>query len=190
MTETPESVARALQVVVAANVAAVERALAHKQLDEPAYALGMPPSQEDGDLAAGPLLIGVTSVRERALAQDSAYQAFRDAWDVWRFTREAEATVEETSVWQEASELIAGHFADRDEIANRVVLSAVGRALTERPPLSPVTDDFLVYAFDEDYGEDLLVNLHAAAPERVARLLRARGLLPDSIDEYEDARMF
>ncbi len=148
----------------------------------------MPPSEDDDDLAVGAVLIGLVSDRERALANGGPYEAFRDVWDVWRFTREAEAAVEETSAWRAASELLAAHFEPREEIANRVVLAAVARVLTERPPLSPVTDDFLAYAFEEDFGEDLLESLRAAAPERVARLLRERRLLPGSIEEYEDAR--
>ncbi len=60
-----------------------------------------------------------------------------------------------------------------------MVLNKVARRLSEQPPLVPVTDDFLAFVLEHNFGDLLLENLRAAAPEHVVETLRTKGLLPD-----------
>jgi len=59
------------------------------------------------------------------------------------------------------------------------VLNMVARRLSEAPPLAPVTDDFITFVLEHNFGELLLENLRTAAPPHVAEKLRLKGLLPD-----------
>jgi hypothetical protein len=45
-----------------------------------------------------------------------------------------------------------------------------------------VTDDFVVYAFAEDFGEELIENIAFSAGPDIASRLRAKGVLPDDPD--------
>jgi hypothetical protein len=59
----------------------------------------------------------------------------------------------------------------------RWVLNRVAKALGERRPLASVTDDFVVFAFADDFGADLTENPRFSAGPAFA-LLEQRGFLP------------
>jgi hypothetical protein len=66
------------------------------------------------------------------------------------------------------------HSFPRDYVLNRVAAN-VGVA----HPLRSVTDDFVVYAWPDSLGDELIANLKFSASADAAPLLRARNLLPD-----------
>ena len=58
-------------------------------------------------------------------------------------------------------------------LLNEIALELNGRSWRG---MMPVTDDFIVYAFDSD-GDDLAKNLKDGVPEAKCKLLRSRRLL-------------
>jgi hypothetical protein len=63
------------------------------------------------------------------------------------------------------------------EEPQRYVLNRVAARVATEHPLRAVTDDFVVYAFDEDFGEDLVANIRFSASRDAVRRLEAKGLL-------------
>jgi hypothetical protein len=59
------------------------------------------------------------------------------------------------------------------------VLNRAAARVAAQHPLRSVTDDFVVYAFAEDFGEELIENIAFSAGPDIAGRLRAKGVLPD-----------
>jgi hypothetical protein len=57
------------------------------------------------------------------------------------------------------------------------VLNRIAKSVGERRPLATVTDDFVVFAFHDDFGSGLAANLRLSGGSAVS-LLEARGLMP------------
>jgi hypothetical protein len=57
------------------------------------------------------------------------------------------------------------------------ILNRVARAVGERHPLSPVTEDFIVFAFHDDFGYELAANLRFSGGIAASHI-QARGLMP------------
>ena len=66
------------------------------------------------------------------------------------------------------------------------VLRRVTVALAQDPGVSPRTDDFVVFLFDEDFGPELRRNIElGASPGALAQLV-GKGLLPEENDDDID----
>jgi hypothetical protein len=61
--------------------------------------------------------------------------------------------------------------------AARYVLNRVAKRLVSELSLSPVTDDFVVYGFDDRFDTGLYEDIRFAAPPAAVRSLEAKGLL-------------
>ncbi len=173
------------------NVAALERALADIELTSSAYALAFPPDEIDEALSADVVYVGLEVDRVRALAAETEWDAFRLVWDTneWAIGP-IETEIEETTALAEASAVVAAYAEEVEELPNRLVLQQVARWLTKTPPISPVTDDFVAFVFEEGFGEELIDSLEAAATPDVAAALRGKRLLPRSSDELDGAPRF
>lgn len=181
----------ALEVVVRHNVAALELALADVELTSSAYALALPPDDFGEVLSADVVYVGLEADRVRALAQETEWNAFRLVWDTNEWAIGPLMTeIEETAALAEASAVVVAYAEEIEEIPNRLVLREVARQLTQAPPISPVTDDFVAFLFEEGFNEELIDSLEASATPSAAAALRAKGLLPRSSDELDGAPRF
>lgn len=191
-TEVPDPVRRALDVVTESNMLAIRRALEQLgTLSSPAYAVGLEADDLDEVLTADVIFVGVDVDRQRALAQESQWNAFRQTWDTNQFaTGPIMTVVEETAEFSAAREVLVDYAESHDQIANRLVLNHLARLLTESPPVSPRTEDFVAYLFEEGFSDDLIASLNAAATSEVAAARRAKHLLPESDGDLEGAPRF
>lgn len=81
----------------------------------------------------------------------------------------------EPLVWMR---LRAAEVVDPTEfVLNRVALS-----LARAPIVTPRTSDFVVFTFNEDFGEQLRENIEFAATREVVAELEAKGLLPARLE--------
>lgn len=174
----------ALDLIVTRNVDAVATAVAALKLPSPAYALCLWPAEDPCELSPYPLSVGLDVDRVAALSTQAPASAFRAAWNP------AEYRFDEVDLDQPGLRATTGYIAAETTVADslekqgvldpaRWVLNKVARQLSEQPPLAPVTSDFLAFVLDHNFADFLLENLRAAAPDRVAETLRAKGLLPD-----------
>jgi hypothetical protein len=63
-----------------------------------------------------------------------------------------------------------------EEPQHHVLNRVAARAAAEHP-LRAVTDDFVVYAFDEDFGDNLVANIRFSASPDALKRLEAKGRL-------------
>jgi hypothetical protein len=136
------------------------------------------------ELDPGVPCIGLEPDREMALREQTPYEAFNRVWNVsdyalhttpvpdLRFDPEfaaseerARETLRARGVWD----------------PQRYLLNRIARRLAERPPPWRVTDDFVVFCFDEGFGDELLENLRFSASAEAAARLTDRGLLPADV---------
>jgi hypothetical protein len=196
----PDDVQRALGLVVESNLAVARRALATVTLPSPAYAIGIALGDEDrAHFELSSLYIGLEADRQWALAGLSPYEAFRVVWTAPDFARFVDTRVERTPKLDAAVALLDDYIAAHPEVLPRDyydpsepyyepaewVLNHLTPILTRDPGIAPVTDDFVAFVMAEDFAEQMVANIRAAAPEPVAAALAAKGLLPDDVRQMD-----
>lgn len=142
-------------------------------------------------LTADVVYVGLEADRAHGLAGEREWDAFRRTWDTneWAIGP-LETEIEETAALADASAVIVAYAEEVGELPNRLVLQQVARLLTETPPISPVTADFVAFLFEEGFGEELIASLTAAATPAVAATLRGKRLLPQNAEELDGAPRF
>jgi hypothetical protein len=162
------SVSEVLTLGIEAVTAALERA----ELTAPAYAAGLWGSGED-DLAPAVICVGLEP--DRAIATSR-----REVWNVSDYAVELRVVPDlrddETFLAAEAQALEELYDSDIDD-PQQWVLNRIAKAVGERRPLAPVTDDYVVFAFHDDFGAELRANLRFSGGA-AASLLEQRGLMP------------
>jgi hypothetical protein len=130
---------------------------------------------DDESLEPGWVCIGLEPDRAAALA---GTDPIRQIWNVSDFGLSVEAELRDDAAFV-AAEQEAWEVLESVDICDpqRWVLNRVAKALGERRPLASVTDDFVVFAFADDFGADLTENLRFSGGPAFA-LLEQRGLLP------------
>jgi hypothetical protein len=135
-------------------------------------------------LFASEITLGLERDRVAALASPTSYDAFWRTWNAWEFARSGR---DEPSLYDDPEFLAAqqavweprGAAWDAlGEEPQRYVLNRIAARVTAQHPLPSVTDDFVVYAFAEGFGEELIANITFSAGPDIANRLRAKGLLP------------
>lgn len=174
----------AFETVIELVTANVRERLAAAAVDELVYAAALMTADTE-DVSVRHIAIGLERDLADTLAEFEPEEALELIWNAYEFTREAPdepdlesdpkfraaATREREAVGPDAWTALGGD--PRDYVLNRVAAN-VGAD----PPLPSVTDDFVVYAFTDDFADELAANLTFAATRQAAGLLRARGLLP------------
>ena len=119
----------------------------------------------------------------------SPYRAFQTVWNANTYAIDLMSPVPDLRAepdFLEAELKVVAFLAGRDVLdPARWILDRVARELTLTPPIGPVTDDFVAFVLDEEFDEDLVSSLKAAAPPTVASALREKRLLPDDPTELE-----
>jgi hypothetical protein len=158
----------------------IERAAANvcerlkaRGVDEPAYAVAIY-SPDPEALCADIITVGLE--RDRTDAFSSVWNPEEYAYtcpfepslfdDPDFAAAQAEVWTPSGSAWDQLG-----------EEPQRYVLNRVAARVGAEHPLRAVTDDFVVYAFDEDFGEDLVANIRFSASPDAVRRLEAKGLL-------------
>jgi hypothetical protein len=169
-----------LERIVELNVELVKRVVSSMTVPSPAYALGLWP--EDPELIAPTVVcIGLDASREAMLSRPDRRSARMQVWNVSDYELDAipepdprtdpEFASLEPLVW---ARLRAAEVVDPTEfVLNRVALS-----LARAPVVAPRTSDFVVFAFNEDFGDQLRENIEFAASQEAVAALEAKGLLP------------
>lgn len=184
-----EAVTGDLRLLADAVRAMSVSALADESIPFKVASLAFWPDQTGDGLAPDVVSVGSLRDREVALEAPSGHERFRLAWtpeemavpgvDLGDFSSisgfsEAEARLMET---------LDGEVEDPS-------LWALSHALADlslRPPLAVESEHFIAYAFDDQFGDDLVDSLRASCPSSLVASLRRQGLLPDSIEEIMDA---
>jgi hypothetical protein len=169
----------AVDLVVSRATSAVTAALARVRPPAPAYAVGLWGSGE-ADLDPAVICIGLEPDRVAALAGATPDPPRRRIWNVSEYAMEARVEPDlrddESFLAAEQEALATLHAADIWD-PQRWIFNRIARAVAVRRPLAPVTDDFVVFAFDDGFGRELLENLRFSGGTAVA-LLEERSLLP------------
>lgn len=165
--------------VVSSGAAAVAAALTRVRLPAPAYAVGLWGNGED-DLDPAAICVGLEPDRVAALAGGTPDRPVRRIWNVSEYAielrPEPDLRDDEAFVTAEREALEALYAADVWD-PQEWVYNRIARLVAARRPLAPVTDDFVVFAFAEGFGRELLENLRFSGGAAVA-ILAARNLLP------------
>jgi hypothetical protein len=176
---------RELERIVELNIELVERAVSSMTVPSPAYALGLWP--EDPELMAPTAVcIGLDASREAMLSGPDRGRTCMQVWNVADYDLDAipepdprtdpEFASLQPLVW---TRLRAAAVADPPEfVLNRVALS-----LARAPIVAPRTSDFVVFAFNEDFGDQLRDNIEFAASTQTVAELEAKGLLPARFED-------
>jgi len=175
--------AAALDIVLERGVEAVTAGLATAAPPGTVYAVGLWGTSDEA-LDPGVSCIGLERDREAALTEQTPYEAFNRVWNVSDYAWDARPVPdlrfdpEFAAVEEEAREALRARGVWDPQ---RYVLNRVARRLGERPPPWPVTHDFVVFCFDEGFGDELLENLRFSASAEAAAQLTQRGLLPADV---------
>lgn len=177
----------AAELVINRNVDAVNQAFAGLTLPAPAYAACLWLSDDtEYELSSNAVSIALEPDRELASASGLDFYAFDTIWNPGEFAfDQVPVEVVRTPEYRKAEAAIGGALAQSEcqgvEIeSERWLFIQVARRLTDCHALAPVTDDFLVFLWDGGFELD---ELRAAATPAVAERLRAKGLLPDAIQD-------
>jgi hypothetical protein len=131
------------------------------------------------------ITLGLERDRAAALASPVTYDAF---WRIWEPEEMARSCPDKPSLYDDPEFLAAQRavweppgaaWEALGEEPRRYVLNRVAARVTAQHPLPSVTDDFVGYAFAEDFGEELIENITFSAGPEIAHRLRAKGVLPD-----------
>jgi hypothetical protein len=184
----PPEIEQLVNFVVERNVEAISAPLRKLQIEAPAYAACLWPSQED-ELNAYPVSVGLEPDRQRARRSLTPSEAFRTVWNPNTYAIDGVDPEPDLRADPDfiAAEAQVGAALDEREILDppRWILNRVARRLTESPALSPVTDDFVAFVLDHDFDDDLLESLRESATPAVAQALRAKQLLPRNVMALE-----
>jgi hypothetical protein len=171
-----------IDYVIERAAANVRERLAARGVDEPAYAVAIY-SPDPEALCADTITVGLERDRAAALESLSGYDAF---WSVWNPEEFAYTCPFEPSLFDdpgfaaaqaEVWEPPGAAWDQLGEEPQRYVLNRVAARVGAEHPLRAMTDDFAVYAFDEDFGEYLVANIRFSASPDAVRRLEAKGLL-------------
>ena len=153
----------------------------------PAFALCLFPSDEPSELAPVNIALGLEGDRARALGRGTWLEAFDD---VWNPTRYAYISLDEFDDPRGEPEFDAAASALVSWLGEAGVgdpatwlLEELAAELTRRPPLGPVTDDFVCWVFAQ--GRDLIASLKWILPDETQAKLAAKRLLVDDPDQLE-----
>ena len=164
-----------LERIVELNIDLVTRAVSSITVPSPAYALGL--WSEDPELIAPTVVcIGLDSSRDVMLSGPDRRSGRTQVWNVSDYDLDAilepdprtspEFASLEPLVWMR---LRAAEVVDPTEF----VLNRVALRLSMAPIDEPRTSDFVAFAFNEDFGDQLRDNVEfAASKEAIAELER------------------
>lgn len=177
-----------LDRIVDLNVDLVKRAVASITVPSPAYALGLWP--EDPELLAPTVIcIGLDARREAMLSELDRWDVCAQVWNVSDYDLDAVPERDARTIPEFASleplvrmRLRAAEVVDPAEY----VLNRIASALSKAPIVEPRTSDFVVFAFNEDFGDCLRRNIEFAASEEALSQLEAKGLLPEVFELPEE----
>ena len=135
-------------------------------------------------LFADEITVGLERDRVGALQSHDPYDAFWHIWNADRFAltcpdrpnllEDDEFLAAQQALW-ESPDFTWEALGDDPQ---RYALNRVAAQVASQHPLPAVTDDFVVYLFAEDFGDELVANIEFAASAGVAERLRAKGLMP------------
>jgi len=169
---------RDVDLVVAAIEQAVRDALREVKPKAAVRALCLYPGQED--LFPAAVFVGLESDRRKAFATSTSEGVFATIWNPETFTG-GDWPVDvgpHGDALEDAGARVARGLRDAgtsDPV--RWVLCRVARDLGSEGWPWPVTDDFVVYLLDDQFGEDLTENLRFSASSHALEILTTKGLL-------------
>lgn len=184
--ETDRDVRRLVQL----NAAMIRSTLDKLTVPSPAYAVGLWGSDPDL-LAPTVVCVGLDETRRSIIGTSNRDEAREQVWNVADFAIDGEPNPHPRS----APSFVAAEDRARATLESRgiwdpagFILNQVARLIGEAPPKFPRTDDFVVFAFDEDFDLQLRQNIEYSSTDEALLKLEAKGLLPGPTnDEEEDA---
>jgi hypothetical protein len=162
---------------------AVENALqrlATVQLPSPAYAIALQAADPEL-LYAVEISVGLERDRQRILESASSEGAFYEVWNAWEFAAggDAEPQLAADEEFLRAQDAVREQLRSQGHVEpGRHVLKLIARRLGAEPPISPVTPDFVAYAFDDRFDEGLVEDIRFSGSPDALALLERKGLLP------------
>jgi hypothetical protein len=172
----------AVRRVVDANLRIITSTLRTIKVPSPSYAVGL--WSEDPDLLAPTVVaVGLEVTRSAILRAHSPAEAREQVWNVADFALDAlpEPRSDPGFVEHKAD---AREGLEREGIWDpaRYVLNRVAKELGRDPPIAPVTADFVVFVFDEDFADELRHNIEYSASDLALAELDRMQLLPEFSD--------
>jgi hypothetical protein len=187
--QAPSSVKPAVAALVDRGRRCVSEALRGIELETPAFALCLFPSDDARGLAPDNIALGLESDRERAQGAESPFAVFDDVWNPTRYSYisldEFADPVGEPRFDAASTDVLAWLDAERVGDPATWLLEELAAELTRVPPIEPVTDDFACWVFAQ--GDRLIDSLRWILPAETQAKLEGKGLLVDDPDELEGA---
>lgn len=175
-----------LDLIIERNVACISEAL-RVRVDAPAFALCLFASDEP-ELCAAYLALGLEPDREEIVAEGTPWEAAVEVWNGSNYTYDGLEVPDPRSEpdFLAAEERINEWLAaDGVPEPSRWAMEEIAFRLTRNPPISPATDDFVAYAFEQ--GDELTASLRWIAPPETQDLLGRKRLLVDDFDSLPGA---
>jgi hypothetical protein len=175
-----------LDLLIERNISSITRAL-RVRVDSPAFALCLFASDEP-ELYAAYLALGLEEDRAELTANSTPWDAAVEVWNGGNYTYDGLEVPDPRSetAFLEAEARLNRWLADAEvPEPSRWAMEEVAFRLTRRPPVSPVTDDFVAYAFEQ--GDDLTASLRWIVPPETQALLERKRLLVDDVDALPGA---
>jgi len=170
--------------VVRFGVDAVRRALAGFEPAEPVYALSVSVGQID--LFQGSVFLGLESTRETAMRGPDGPARFYAVWGIEEYgapDRGVAFPADGSVVLQAAERLDKGLLDAGVPDPSLWVQCRVARDLAQVDWPWPRTDDFVVYAFNGQWGNGFTNALRFSASPAALAILKEKGLLdPEAVD--------
>ena len=186
--QAPPELAPAVTALVEINAASVGRALQGVEVPSPAFALCLGTSEDPEDLYPYVVSLGLEADRESIGRSGSPWVVWVETWNPAHYSYselKAEDPPLDPRLLTAAKELLPW-LTEVDVLDYaRWVLEETAAWLTRHPPVTPVTNDFVV--FPSEQGEDLMPSLRWIAPPEVQVQLEEKQLLVDNFNNLEGA---
>jgi hypothetical protein len=172
-------VAAELNVIASSLAERMRVALADAGVDFPVATLAVWQSDSGEEMFAEVISAGSASNRVDAARLDGPRERFWRAWDPHEFAMPAsDLPPPSDSGIRRAQE----HLVDKARLRGiedpgHWALRAVLQRITANPPFA-VADHFVVYAFDDEFGDDLADNIRRTCTPDTIAYLQEQGLLP------------
>lgn len=149
-------------------------------LPAPAYAVALQAADPEF-LYASEISIGVEPDRECILASVPIECGFRQVWNAsdFPFGGAEDPQLALDSEFVEAQEVARQELQAEGYVEfARHVLRLAARRLAAESLVHPVTDDFVVYGFDDRFDEGLVEDIQFSGSPQALAILTRKGLLP------------